>query len=75
MEQLEREEIIWAMQSTYEAIWADLGEHDLDIAIEMVLDANRIEMYGDLGDCLELYKSLSFGARFEICTVALRVYF
>ena len=75
MKQLEREEIIWAMQSTYEAIGSDIGDHDLDIAVEMVLDANRIEAYGDLGDCLDLYKSLSFGARLELCNVALRAYF
>jgi len=75
MEQLQREDIIWMIQSTYEAIGLELGEHDLDIAIEMALDADRLSLYGQDPDSLEIFKGLSRVNQLDFAQHALRCYF
>lgn len=70
---VERMEI--AIQTTYEAIAADLGEVCLQDAVELTLDADRISMYGRDDEALAEFQKLSYKQKKLIAFVALKVYF
>lgn len=68
--------IINAMNSTWEAIAMDVleisdGSASKDLVIEMVLDASRVESYGNLNDEeLKYYKDLNFEEKIKIANEA-----
>ena len=69
------ERIKIAIQTTYEAIASDLGEVNLEQAVELTLDADRISMYGGDDEALAEFNKLSFKQKKLIAFVALKVYF
>lgn len=67
--------MICAIQNTYEAIGSDLGEIDLDGAVECTMDADRVAMYGMDEDAYESLKALNWEELQRLGREALKGYF
>lgn len=71
-----KKEMISAIQNTYEAIAGDLPQGiDLETAIELTLDADRIAMYGYDEDATNYLATLPYTAKKAIAFLALKGYF
>ena len=67
--------MIVAIQNTYEAIASDLGDVDLNGAVECTLDADRVAMYGMDEDAYLALKDLNWEELERLGKEALRGYF
>lgn len=74
-----------AMQTVWECIGSDIidafsqtgneSEIDKELIVEMVLDADRMEFYGELDDTdLKLYKELTINEKFNIANKVFQGY-
>lgn len=70
-----KDRIIKAIRLTYESIATDLGNHDLDEAIEITLDADRVRSYGYDKEAAEVLYALSWGDMYDLGRDSLRTYF
>lgn len=64
-----------AIQTTYESIAPDLGKVCLQDAVELTLDADRVDMYDGDDDAVEQFKKLTYSQKKLIAFKALRSYF
>ena len=67
--------MISAIQLTYEAIAGDLGDVDLNDAVECTLDADRVAMYGMDENAYLALKALNWEEMERLGKEALRSYF
>lgn len=76
MNQAIKTELMQAMNSTWDTIGGDClamsdGTMDKETVIEMVLDANRLEQYGDLSpEALAAFQDMEFNDTLELANQA-----